>query len=359
MLRGKEKIYFLLDGIEDVRAITPSSSHLKIHPTNDLNNKFSPNDLMQIFTKLEKDEQVLKVLKRGNRIHTILDEYNGEPDDSSYHIELLSTFDKYYLKIQNEPEYQKFTGKKPVPKTEIQRLYEKITEVDEQIRIRREALAKAQSSIGDNSFYSEATRVGHLAKLEQQAQTDIGNFIKQKKTYLEELSLRKSDIKSPNSSSTPTSSNKEKYNQIIKEIKQPSTDLKSRYKKTLQEIKSSNFKPKSSKKRVRQQIQWPDNFCWEGKKFVFGKYGELLFRSDDRQHMFKTLTDKRGNWATIRELKGNKSSNYVRSTLKQIKNRFPPEVKKHISIISTQEDSSTEKPSEGAYKIVLSQPKPL
>lgn len=75
----------------------------------------------------------------------------------------------------------------------IENLYKKISETDAQIGIRREALTKAQSSINNNPYYSEATRVGNLAKLEQQAQTDIGNFIKQKETYLIELRERKVD----------------------------------------------------------------------------------------------------------------------------------------------------------------------
>ncbi|MEK7551405.1 MAG: hypothetical protein AAB532_02295 [Patescibacteria group bacterium] len=106
------------------------------------------------------------------------------------------------------------TSSKGVPKAEvsvkqaqpsasrIESLYEKIAEVDEQIRIRREAWAKAQSTISDNPFYAEATRTGHLAKLEQQAQTDIGNFIKQKETYLTELNLRKADTQSPKTQQT-------------------------------------------------------------------------------------------------------------------------------------------------------------
>lgn len=205
-MNGKQKLYFLLNSIDDVREISPSGQPLKIDPMNDLNNNFREVELTQLFTKLEKDERVLKVLKVPSRTKDIdiienLDPYD-HADDGCWHIKLLPTFDGYYLKIQHQPEYQEFSNRKPPVKqtqpnaSRIESLYEKIAEVDEQIRIRREAWAKAQSTINNNPFYAEVTRAGHLAKLEQQAQTDIGNFIKQKETYLMELSLRRDDIQS-------------------------------------------------------------------------------------------------------------------------------------------------------------------
>ncbi len=117
MMIGKEKIYFLLDAIDDARAITPSDQPLVIDPTNDLNRRYRDIELAQLFTKLEKDERVLKVLKAPSRTKEIdiienLDPYD-HADDGCWHIELLPAFDNYFLKIQQEPEYQEFTGKKP------------------------------------------------------------------------------------------------------------------------------------------------------------------------------------------------------------------------------------------------------
>ncbi|HEX6977104.1 MAG TPA: hypothetical protein VF185_01930 [Patescibacteria group bacterium] len=216
-MTGKEKLYFLLDTIDDARSVSPSGQPLIIDPANDLNDRLRGVELEQLFTKLEKDEQVLKILQIPSGIKTIsivedADPYDQlyENDDGCWHIELLPAFDDYFLKIQNELEYQEFTGKKPSFETDIQRLYEKIQKVDEQISIRREAWAKAQSTISDNSYYSEATRTGHLAKLEQQAQTDIGNFIKQKETYLVELNLRKTDV--PKSSQAKPFNEEDKSN---------------------------------------------------------------------------------------------------------------------------------------------------
>lgn len=217
MMTGKEKLYFLLNRIDDARIITPSGQPVLVHPTGNLSNNYTIVELSQLFTKLEKDEKVLKILKEASSDYMVLnlDPYRAF-EDGCYHLEVLPRFDEYFAKIQLEPEYQEFTGKKPPVKqtqpnaSRIESLYEKIAEVDEQIRIRREAWAKAQSTINDNPFYAEATRTGHLAKLEQQAQTDIGNFIKQKETYLTELNFRKADTQTLKSQQTQPSEAEDK-----------------------------------------------------------------------------------------------------------------------------------------------------
>lgn len=120
MMSGKEKIYFLLNRIDDARTITSAGQPLVIDPTNDLNQKYRDTELKQLFTKLEKEEQVLRVLQVPGRIKTIEfvegiipDEPIPENDDGCWHIELLPAFDNYFIKIQQKPEYQDFTGKKP------------------------------------------------------------------------------------------------------------------------------------------------------------------------------------------------------------------------------------------------------
>lgn len=100
---------------------------------------------------------------------------------------------------------------------------------------------------------------------------------------------------------------------------------------------------------------WRDDFVWEGKDFIFGKYGSISLISNDRKHILKVLTGKKGGWATIRELQGNKDAGYVRSTIKQIEDRLPTGAKGHIKIVSTQDDDGMEKPSSGAYRIKIQQ----
>ncbi len=143
-MTGKEKLYFLLNRIDDVRSIAPSGQPLIIDPTNDLNQNYRDIELKQLFTKLEKDEQILKVLQIPSRIKTIdiiedLDPYE-QADDGCWHIELLSSFKDYFLKIQQESEYQKFTGKYPPvqDRTKLsRRSLEKIWDVLQEIEDKR------------------------------------------------------------------------------------------------------------------------------------------------------------------------------------------------------------------------------
>mgnify|MGYP001616287998 CR=1 FL=1 len=113
-MMGKEKLYFLLDTINGKRVLTPSSHPILIHPAGDLNNHFPQSELLQLFLKLQSEEKIFEVVR--------FPEANGmgiRYEDGYYGLKLLSAFDKYFLKIQQEPEYQEFTGKKPVTSEEI------------------------------------------------------------------------------------------------------------------------------------------------------------------------------------------------------------------------------------------------
>jgi len=93
MMNGKQKLYFLLDAIDDARVLSPQGQPLKIHATHDLNNKYRGIELDQLFTKLEKDEKVIKIIKTGNRIKEVENMYGlGEYDDGCWHIKLLPSF---------------------------------------------------------------------------------------------------------------------------------------------------------------------------------------------------------------------------------------------------------------------------
>lgn len=121
---SKEKLYFLVDAINDARVLAPSGQPLIIDPTNDLNRRIRDIELKQLFTKLEKDEKVLKILQVPSGISRVeiledLDPYDPpyQQDDGCWHIELLPAFDDYYLNIQQEHQYQEFTGKNPTEST--------------------------------------------------------------------------------------------------------------------------------------------------------------------------------------------------------------------------------------------------
>jgi len=114
-MTGKEKLYFLLMAIEDARDITPSGHPLLIDPTNTLNRKYSDTELSQLLIKLEKDEKVLMMLKVPITTQLSRDEFKPYESsiDGCWYIKLLPSFDGYFDKIQHEPEYFEFTGKKP------------------------------------------------------------------------------------------------------------------------------------------------------------------------------------------------------------------------------------------------------
>ena len=65
--------------------------------------------------------------------------------------------------------------------------------VQKQIDSRRTALATATATINDNPFYSEATRVGKIAKLNDAANQDISNFVNQQTVAQNKVSQAKAD----------------------------------------------------------------------------------------------------------------------------------------------------------------------
>jgi len=465
MMNGKEKIYFLLDVINDARAITPAGQPLIIDPTNDLNRKYRDIELKQLFVKLEKDERVLKILQVPSWKKTIPDELDPDPydhaDDGCWHIELLPAFDSYFLKIQQEPEIQEFTGNKPatsptktngnvlMPYEEKLDLIVKavvearkatrkgqptilyINATNELDRLDREEIRNILLQLQDKTALKVNPKTNRLLPLSQQPANpnyfllDIldgfdnwyENYLMGQKTDLENLDyinmLKIYDvvldineqIQLANKTTVtinllphlvrfsilfPTDSIgfRDKYCEArwdsLKYLREKGVidDFKHneglhRWQTTVSvSLKLSKFddfyksirneyvkrnkandkdeKPETPTKIDREASEgtvWPDDFRWEGKDFIFGQYGNINFTSDDRKHIFKNLTDKKGGWATISELKGNKDAGYVRSTIKQIEDRLPKKAKEHIKIISTQDDDSMEKPTTGAYRI--------
>jgi len=112
-MTGKEKLYFLLNTIEDKRILTASGQPLLIHPAGDLQGHYPKTELLLLLKKLEDDEKILRVTIMPKEPGA-WDYYHYEYD--YYGLELLPAFDDYFVKIQNEPEYQEFSGKKPTKK---------------------------------------------------------------------------------------------------------------------------------------------------------------------------------------------------------------------------------------------------
>lgn len=101
------------------------------------------------------------------------------------------------------------------------------------------------------------------------------------------------------------------------------------------------------------KIEWLESFHWKENTFLFGDYGDITFKSNERKKLFKTLADRKGDWATVKKLEETtgKNENFIRATIRQIEERFEPNLKRHISIPSTQEDKTIDPPPQGAYRI--------
>lgn len=105
MLHGKEKIWFLVNRLIDERDITPAGQLIGLHPTNDLNNLYLPQDFINLLDKLEKEENAAKFISL--------------PTDQTYlkyQVKLLPSFDKYVAKLEEDPGYLEWSGKKSKPK---------------------------------------------------------------------------------------------------------------------------------------------------------------------------------------------------------------------------------------------------
>lgn len=144
-MTAREKLYFLLDKIDDLKSnMTPLGQPVIIDPVNDLNGKYRLDELLRFFTKLQNDKNVLKVLKIPSRIKEIDEIENLDPyehaDDGCWYIDPLPTFENYYLAIQYEPEYQRFTGKKPP--IEQDKLKAKYKQIINEMRTQRNSTSK-------------------------------------------------------------------------------------------------------------------------------------------------------------------------------------------------------------------------
>ena len=104
-LHGKEKIWFLVSTLEKERDITPKGKPVGLRLADDLNLHYNLQDLVELSEKLEKEENAIKLVSL--------------PTDQTYNkvlFSILSGFDKYVTKLEDDPEYLEWSGKKPKPK---------------------------------------------------------------------------------------------------------------------------------------------------------------------------------------------------------------------------------------------------
>lgn len=180
-MTGKQKLYFLLNRIDDARTIAPSGQTLSIDPLEDLNQNLTNRELAQLFTKLDKDEKVIKLIKAPKTVrneYSDLDPYDYA-EDGYWYIELKPTFERYFSEIQHEQGYQEFTGKKPPTQTQMKlnkKSLEKIWNVLQEIETIR--------GIGSNGDEISIPHV-HLSKVKNPE--DINTAIDERIKILRKL----------------------------------------------------------------------------------------------------------------------------------------------------------------------------
>ena len=112
------------------------------------------------------------------------------------------------LRMSTEPLTQQQLGIAPIPSTaggragtaggspagtlDLNAMYEtamggEIADIEKQITDKQNALTQAMANINDNPYYSEATRTGQLAKLQDRANTEI-------QTLQNQLTMKKADL---------------------------------------------------------------------------------------------------------------------------------------------------------------------
>lgn len=104
MLTSKQKLYTILDVINDKRVLLPNDAQLYLDPKHDLKGYFPEEELASLLHKLQDDEKVLKVVQWPP-----LPEYQDKEKDAFYGIVVKSDpYQKFTSKIQEEPEYKNF-----------------------------------------------------------------------------------------------------------------------------------------------------------------------------------------------------------------------------------------------------------
>ena len=107
-LYGKEKIWFLMNRLQDARDITPVGEPVSLHLMDELNGHYQPQDLISLLNKLEKEEDAVKLLSLPT-----------DQTNHKYVVKLMPGFDHYVDVIRLDPKYQEWTGIKTIPDVQV------------------------------------------------------------------------------------------------------------------------------------------------------------------------------------------------------------------------------------------------
>lgn len=339
----EEKLDLILKEIVEARKRTRAKQPIKIYVAkgSELTKRIFLKEIYDILLKLQDDEGIIKIKDVPVDLRP-LSEWRLEDNSDHFLIDILDIFDSWY------EEYLLRQKSKPanLDWLNLLKVLDVCSDIDQQLQMTR------SNTVTIPSF--PYPYIGRFLELFPYDSIETRKSYQKYRWEGVQYLLKQKVILEANYDTNDVLG----YGNIVIKVDPVKFDdfyktIQNEFEKRKKTVKKER-RPKVSTNQSRvakEPAIWPDDFRWEGKKFVFGKYGSIGFKSKDRKHIFEVLTSKRGGWATIRELRGDKDASYVRSTIKQIEDRFPEEVKEHVKIVSTQEDDFGEKPEVGAYRI--------
>jgi hypothetical protein len=333
-----EKLQKIVSKLKDERDLTRKGHKTKVTFDDASFTKVRIQDICKILLKLQDDEKILTILDSYIQTDTYFDPYEQAKDDNYDNVDIIIVelseafdiwYEKYLMSSKTSLENLNFIN--------MLRIYDTTQDINEQIQLTQSTTVYFPL-IPSLIRYRVLFPTDTVGFRDEYCQNRIGSLIYLKeKGAITDFSQNAKGWDTTVTTSVVLSKFEDFYQKIVAEY--------------VKHNKITENTAKEVELRPNDKEKWPNDFVWDGETYIFGKFGTIDFDSEDRKHIFKVLTDKKGGWATINDMKGNKDAGYVRSTIKQIEDRLPKEVKKKIKILSTKDDDIEEKPKVGAYKI--------
>ncbi len=336
----EDKLDKVIFKLKEERKITRKGHKAKVSFDDASFTRVRIDEIVKILLILQDDEKILKIIDAFEPVETA-DPYDQVKNDNyegvdTIIVELTENFDNWYKNYL----LRRKSNLSSLDYINLLRIYDVVIDIDRQIQISNKTTVKIPIMATVIKFRSlfPVDTIGSRNEYCDNRLSGI-KYLKNK-GIIDDYSHGRDNWDTIITISVSLGKFEEFHQQIKKEFEVRKDNKQKKEKQTIVKTKEADKKTK-----------WSDDFQWDNKSFIFGKYGKIDFTSKDRIHILKVLTNKKGKWATISELKGNKDASYVRSTIKHIEDRLPEKAKKHISIPSTTEDDFENKPNEGAYRI--------
>lgn len=335
----EEKLQKIVSKLKDERDLTRKGYKTKVTFDDTSFTKVRIEDICKILLKLQDDEKILTILDSYVQTDAYFDPYEQAKDDNYDNVDIIIVeldeafdiwYENYLMSFKTSLENLDFIN--------MLRIYDTTQDINEQVQLTHSTTVYFPL-IPSLIRYRVLFPTDTTGFRDEYCQNRLGSLI-----YLKE----KGAI-------TDFSQNAQGWDTTVT-VSLTLSKFDEFYKTIMAQYVNRNkteVKPKTVEQPLNEKKAWHNDFVWQGNDFICGEYGKVSLTSRDRRHILRVLTDKKGDWATINELKGTKDASYVRATISQIEKNLPEKVKKKLTIISTQDDESDDKPKVGAYRIKL------